>query len=282
MVCAFRRTSIPVLVSSSSSSMLSSCSMIFMVFVVVLFILHTPIHPVYAQEQQCPPLNFDAVSTLDLNKFTGTRWYSIKQLPVPYQPIEQFNCVFAQYDLITDDVSLRCRITGCTDIPSINVFNSARDDSTTGRPVSIKFKATIPDIMNEPGKANIGLRRIPNFLRQNTNYWVVAIGQYNDLDGLEDVDDNETQYEWAIITAGAPKRTSEIDDTKCYSSGGMWFFARTPNPPIGYEDALDDIATNLGLDISVLQPVNQTGCDYENAEGKFLSGVFVFFDGLFS
>ena len=228
--------------------------------------------------QQCPQAGFDAVKDFDIERFVGDRWYSIRQLPVVYQPEDQFNCVFAKYDLITRK-SLRCTLFGCEDPPSISVFNSARDGSTTGEPVSVNFVATIPDAETNPAKAFVAPGFIPNFLRKSSNYWVVGVGTYNELPGLE-LEPESSSYQYAIITTGEPNVQS--DNSKCYSSGGMWFFSRIPVPPNGYLEAMEGLATNLGLDPAVLKPVNQTGCDYENATGGFLSGISVLFEGFFS
>jgi lipocalin len=233
---------------------------------------------------QCPPPNFDAVDALDLDQFIGDRWYSIRQLPVNFQPKEQFNCVYAKYDRLPTTYTLRCRIFGCDDPTSISVFNSARVGSTTGRPVSVNFRAIIQDPQNEPGKANVGPRFIPNFVRgSRTNYWIAAVGTYNELQGLTLLPQNATQYEWAIITTGLPE-TRESSSTLCYSDGGMWFFSRQPVPPAGYEAALTTIATNLGLDASVLLPVDHTsngGCKYENQKAGLISNLFTLLTGLF-
>jgi lipocalin len=228
--------------------------------------------------QQCPKSGFDSVQELDLTKFVGDRWYSIRQLPVSFQPIDQFNCVYAQYSILKPAYTIRCRLFGCTDPTSISVFNSARVGSTTGRPVSVKFRAIIPDITNNPSKANVGPRFIPNFVRgSRTNYWIVAVGAYNELDGLESEPDSSL-YQWAIITTGLPTSGS---DNKCYTDSGMWFFSREPVPPTGYDTAVTDIATNLGLDASVLQPVNHSGCDYENQSAGFVSNIFTIVKGFF-
>ena len=47
--------------------------------------------------QTCPPPGFDALQDFDLNGYIEKRWYSIKQIVVPYQPRTQFYCVYAQY-----------------------------------------------------------------------------------------------------------------------------------------------------------------------------------------
>jgi lipocalin len=244
----------------------------------VLVLLSVALFYPNTSAQQCPPEGFDAVQDFDIEKFVGDRWYSIRQLPVIYQPEDQFNCVFAQYGLISRK-SLRCVFTGCTDPPSISVFNSARDGSPAGPAVSVKFVATIPDTTIEPAKANVAPGFVPNALRRSTNYWIVAVGTYNELPGLGG-EPGSSLYQYAIVTTGEPRVLSE--NSKCYSSGGMWFFSRLPSPPSGYIEAMEGIATNLGLDPTVLKPVNQTGCNYENGEGGFLSGFRVLIEGIFS
>lgn len=211
---------------------------------------------------QCPPVAYDAVKELDLDRFVDERWYSLKQLPVVFQPEKQFNCVFADYSKNTRK-SIGCLIAGCDDPVSINVYNSARDGSTSGRIVSINFKATIPDPINEPAKANIGARLQPNFTRRGTNYWVVAVGNFNDLPGLAAEPDSEF-YQYAIITAGPPK--SEGANGKCFSSNGMWLFSRSISPPDGTLAALDNIAAGLGIDVDAMRIVNQLNCPLD--EGK--------------
>ena len=212
---------------------------------------------------QCPPEGFDAVKEFDIERFIDERWYSLRQLPVFYQPDDQLNCVFADY-------ALGRSIFGD---PGISVFNSARDGSVSGRVVSIKFKATIPDAENNPAKANIGPRFLPSFLRRGTNYWVVAVGTYNELTGV-DAEDSPF-YQWAIITAGAPSEDGE--NNRCFSSGGVWFFSREPTAPEGVPEAIEAIAIGLGLDTSVLKPVTQEGCDYDGGSRSLrgiLGGIF--------
>jgi lipocalin len=250
-------------------------------FAAILFVVSiVSLPPVAYSQQVCPPSGFDAVDTLDLSRFVGDRWYSIRQLPVNFQPEDQFNCVFAQYSILESPYTARCRLFGCTDPDSITVFNSARDGSTSGRPVSVNFRAILPDADTEPAKANVGPRFIPNFVRgSRTNYWVAAVGQYNELPTLS-LEPASDQYEWAIITTGPPESVG-TDTTKCYSNGGMWFFSRRPVPPVGYVEAMTTIATDLGLDASVLLPVNHDGCDYENQRAGILSNTFTLFTGLF-
>jgi lipocalin len=207
--------------------------------------------------QQCPPSNFDAVDTLDINGFIDKRWYSIKQIVVPYQPLSQFYCVTAQYGLKTTQ-SIYCRLFGCKDRPTITVFNSARRRDVKGRVTSIRFEATVTDPANEPAKAQVVPTFFPNFLRNGSNYWIVAAGTWEDLAGV-DLTVSGRAYDWAIITTGQPE--SKGTDG-CYSDGGMWLFSKVPNPADVAVDAIEVIAKDLGLDTSKWLPVEHDGCTY--------------------
>lgn len=79
------------------------------------------------------------------------------------------------------------------------------------------------------------------------------------------------QYEWAIISGGAP----EVDgrDNLCLTGTklenrfqtnnvGLWLFSRTQVDPAGTAIMLER-ARQLGLDTSQLLPVAQEGCLYE-------------------
>jgi lipocalin len=223
----------------------------------LVVLLHTPF-----VAAQCPPVGFDAKKNFNSTKYIGDRWYSLKELPVFYLPVSRLYCVFADYGVDTrksPSCFLFGRVVGCRDPPAISIFNSARDQSTTGKVVSGNLKGTIPDAKNEPAKIYVGLQNQPNFLRRGTNYWVVAAGTYNELPGLATEADSPI-YQWAIITAGSPGQVG--NNGRCYSRGGVWFFSREPTAPDGALAAIENIAIGLGLDTSSLKPVTQQGCTY--------------------
>jgi lipocalin len=213
---------------------------------------------------QCPPPGFDAVSAFDVERYVDDRWFSVEQLPVFFQPESQFYCVFADYTIKSCLFSFLPNF--CERRPTeILVYNSARKGSTTGRIASINFKATIPNEVDDPAKANIGSRFRPSILRKGTNYWVVAVGNFNDLEGFSSLPEPEFYYEWAIITAGHPDK--EHTDGKCYSETGMWIFSRFLVPPNGTVAAIEAIASGLGLAVDVLKPVEQEGCTVDEGKG---------------
>jgi lipocalin len=85
-------------------------------------------------------------------------------------------------------------------------------------------------------------------------YWVVAI---------------DPNYQWAIVTGGAPKVPSAGGCMTGSPGGGMmqvnnvgfWLFSRLPVDPTGTA-AMRAEAIRLGLDLAPLVPVAQAGCTY--------------------
>ncbi|BDA47149.1 hypothetical protein COCOBI_09-6040 [Coccomyxa sp. Obi] len=98
------------------------------------------------------------------------------------------------------------------------------------------------------------------------NYWVVATDSSS-------ADPNFSGYEWAIITTGPPTivsgdgcRTGSPDDGIAdVAQRGFWWFTRRQVAPADMLTALRAKSLELGLDISVLQDVQQVGCDYTDA-----------------
>ena len=239
------------------------------------------------KSQQCPPSGFDALKpdAFDSNKFVGSSWYSLKQLPVAYQPVSQLYCVSADYAIIEQSGpgfigSVWCNTVGaifggCADaLPAISVFNSARVGSVNGAFNSIEFTATIPDQANDPAKALVAPGFIPDTLRgSETNYWVVKAGSYSELNGVT-AEEETSFYQWAIITTGPPDVEGPTEG-QCYSAGGYWYFSRERQPPPGVEEALDSIATDLGLDTAVMKLVEQENCsdDTENFVTRTIGGI---------
>lgn len=205
--------------------------------------------------KSCPPEGFDSRSEIDLDSFISARWYSIKQKEVRYQPLDQFYCVYAEYERDTSFCLT------CLGRPKIKVFNRALRGSVTGAERSVDFRAVFPFPDKHPARALVGPRFLPLSLIPTTNYWVVAAGLYADV--VAGNDSTGTQYEWAIITTGTPK--TEGTNGKCYTNSGMWIFARDPEPSTEIVAAIERKAEELGLDTSIWQPVAHAGCNYDVA-----------------
>jgi hypothetical protein len=151
----------------------------------------------------CPPTNFDSLSDFDFDGFIEDRWYSILQLSVVYQPLNQFHCVYAEYTKVVKK-SWFCQIFRCEDPPTIKVFNSARRGSTSGRVSSINFEGTVTDADQSTSKAKVSFPLVPRPLRRGSNYWVVAAGKFNDLPSVTNYTASDLTYDYAIITSGEP------------------------------------------------------------------------------
>ena len=203
----------------------------------------------------CPLEGLDAKKDLDFGSFISARWYSIKQKEVFYQPVEEFYCVYAEYAV---DMSTFCLL--CFDAPRITVFNRSQRDSVSGAVNSVDFRAVVPR-SDEPGKAFVG----PNFIPQSfatlfgsTNYWVIDAGTDSAI--LKGEDSTGTDYDWAIITAGAPDQVGA--NGKCFAGGGQWIFHRDPEPSSNVVSKIEERADSLGLDVTQWLPVQQSGCSY--------------------
>jgi lipocalin len=207
--------------------------------------------------QTCPIAGFDAKNPFDLAKYLG-RWYSIEQIPLSFQPLSQFYCVYVDYTEQKKSKGFFCSILGGCDQPAFDVFNSGDIGQVNSKvPNTINFVATIPKPGTDPAKAYVGPGFLPPKARKGTNYWVLDAGIYDDLVSGTTSGSN---YDWAIITAGEPN----LNGGKCYPDTGFWLFTRDPVPPAGIITAMKTKAsTTFGLDISVLQPVTHTGCNYE-------------------
>jgi hypothetical protein len=226
------------------------------------------IDTIFGRNLNCPPDNFNALPEFDLDSYISKSWYAVKQIPLVYQPMNNFYCVRADYIRDTS----RCLLCGST--PKVKVYNQARSDSITGRRGGTPyqpnqssndrnlFRAFQKDQKNNPAKLTVG------FFSQFTlrsNYWIVAGGTYQGaLKGQAIPTANNTEYEWAIISAGSPDKQTEnglcIPKPGIIPYYGMWMFTRDGVPPTGVIPAIDTIATNLGLDATKWLPVTQEGC----------------------
>jgi apolipoprotein D and lipocalin family protein len=196
----------------------------------------------------CPPEGYDSVSPFSLDAYitdNSTAWYVQQQQPISYQPEDSLFCVRARYTRL--------------DNGRIGVDNFARIGSVTGRPQNpngFQLNAIVPD-EEVPSKLAVGVPFIPP--ASYGPYWVVAAGPYSP-------DDEEWtgNYEWAIITGGLPgfETGNGCIGTGRFQNEGFWLFTREQVASQETIDELRAIAESLGLDTSVLVPVQQEGCSY--------------------
>ena len=88
-------------------------------------------------------------------------------------------------------------------------------------------------------------------------YWIVAIDTTN-------IDDPQ----WAIVAGGPPTVESNgkcLYNREGFNGNGLWLFHRQPIAPTADVEAMRQIASDMGLDISSLLVVEQNGCLFEGA-----------------
>jgi len=72
--------------------------------------------------------------------------------------------------------------------------------------------------------------------------------------------------QYGIVSGGPPMVTGEdgciAGDGTNVNGEGLWLFSKDPEPEEGTVQMLKDKATELGFDLSVLQPVVHEGCTY--------------------
>jgi len=198
---------------------------------------------------QCPPEGYDSVLPFSLDAYVtdnATAWYVQQQQPISYQPLNSLYCVRARYTKL--------------DNGRIGVDNFARVGSIDGsaqNPGGFQLNAVVRDPEVE-SKLAVGPPFLPPTLYGP--YWVVAAGPYSP----DDAEWTGT-YEWAIITGGPPN--AESDNGACIGTGrfqneGFWLFTREQVASEELVEEMRTIAEGLGLDTSVLVPVEQEGCSY--------------------
>lgn len=200
-----------------------------------------------ALAQSCPPEGYDSVPDFDIDAYIGedaSPWYIQQQQAISYQPEESLFCVRARYTRLANG--------------RIGVDNSARIGGVDGpeqNAGNFQLNAVIVDEA-DPSKLAVGPPFLPPALYGP--YWVVAVGP---------VDPETEEYEWAIVTGGAPNSES---NGACVGSGrfqneGFWLFTREQVAGEELIDEMRGVAEGLGLDTSVLVPVPQEGCEYTDA-----------------
>jgi len=195
-----------------------------------------------------------------LSDYVAKPWYIHMQAETQYSPPEQNYCVSARY-LERSRPSFLWKYT-------VNVQNQARVGSTDGRLVGGPLCAYNTD-SSDPAKLAVAPCWLPK--KVSGDYWVI---RYNEEEG------------YAIISGGQP--TIPSGNTGLCKTGtginqsGLWFFSRSPVRNETLISYLNDIAQNEeGFDTSILSPVDQAGCVYdENYRRLALLGDESINDGL--
>lgn len=172
----------------------------------------------------------------DIKEFIKERWYVHQQAPTKYVPVDRNFCSYAEYSSIID---------GKPTFPwgyTVKVNNHAEDSEGNtygGELCAYQQKDT-------PSKLGVAPCKVPKFL--SGPYWVLA---YDENDG------------YALISGGQP--TVRVEGGCRTGNGvfesGLWIFLRSRERN---EDIIAEVRAlakdKFGLDISVLNDVDQTNC----------------------
>ncbi|TMW65505.1 hypothetical protein Poli38472_008147 [Pythium oligandrum] len=210
-----------------------------------------------AQATTCPPADYRSKAVFNPAKYFDGRWYAIQQIPVTYQPENELFCVTADYTIETTKL---CQLFRCNETV-VRVDNGANKDSVTGTRKTAGLNGLIKDL-SKPAEASVGPRFLPSLFYGP--YWVIEAGSYDELlaDNTEFTSEN---YEWAIITVGAPEvKTSGgcLPGTGAFNGEGFWLFSRKAVVSQDITDRLVKLAASKGLDVTALKIVPQEGCKY--------------------
>jgi apolipoprotein D and lipocalin family protein len=177
----------------------------------------------------------------DVESYISERWYVQYQQEIQYLPKEQNFCVYAEYT---------ARRRSWWSRYELDVRNySQKEDGTpvnSGDAFFSKLCAYTPN-KSSPSKLAVAPCWLPTFTAGP--YWVV---DYNEQEG------------WAIISGGQP--TIKTDNGCVTGDGtndsGFWFFTREINPANEIIEQMEAIAEDKGFDISVLNKVDHSNCEY--------------------
>jgi len=211
----------------------------------ILFLFFSLIVCAYSE---CQPVSVQ--QNFNITEFTRATWYIQYQQVTGYLPENQFYCVTATYSL--DEKKTVPLFRGTV----VAVHNYANIDQVNGRQPDMSNQtlcARQPD-PREPAKLLVAPCFLPNILAGD--YWILAAGP------------GSNNYEWAVVIGGQP--TEEYDDgcttkTDGINGSGFWFFSRTPVASLASLQTAFKAATDQGISLSLIKPVNQEGCKYIGA-----------------
>jgi len=194
-------------------------------------------------EETCPPARFKTKEDISLQEYASKKWYVHEQAETTYLPLSRNFCVTAEYKLLDKPTPFFGY--------SIEVYNQAQDEARQRYGGTIYAAETNE---SDPSKLEVAPGFLPRFLAGP--YWIV---DYDETEG------------YALVIGGSPQ-VKNRDTGKCRtnnrwitSSGGLWIFARDSERDDALIDKVKDIASALGLDTSVLNEVDHSNCQYDEA-----------------
>jgi len=185
------------------------------------------------------------------NFVEGGKWYIQQQMVVEYLPASQNFCVTAQYSF-TDAGKSEVHVHNYDNSGGVNgqVYDSDKRLAILGG-----ICADLDD-PTQPAKLMVGPCKLPRGLPGARGaYWIIAAGP------------SEEGYEWALISGGQPtiKAAGGCRTGSGINNSGLWIFTREAKRDDALVAELRGMLQAKGFDISVLNDVEQVGCEYKPA-----------------
>jgi lipocalin len=186
---------------------------------------------------KCPPEDFSTVSNFDLKSFIASRWYIQQQMPTAYLPESQNRCVYAEYKELAKKTFWRY---------GIQVHNHAEDVAAPHKVHDSGDFICAKVVDESAGKLEVAPCFLPSIAAGP--YWVL---DFNDEEG------------YALISGGAPTKSGPggCRTGSGTNDSGLWIFTRQQKRDEALVQKVRGIAAQKGFDLSVLNDVDQTGCD---------------------
>jgi len=194
----------------------------------------------------------ETVPNFDIETYASAKWYSQKQAENSYQPIDNFYCVNAEYNVRSSKTFWGYTVdvlnTGENELGSVQGGELCAYQTGTGDDASKLAVAPcfLPKVFAGP-------------------YWIVA---YDEEEG------------YALISGGQPTIPAPDGLTGCrtgtgVNNSGLWIFTRSQERDEDLINRVIDIAKDAGFDTSVLFDVDQSSCEEcEDTDEEFSGGLF--------
>jgi len=130
---------------------------------------------------------------------------------------------------------------------NIKISNSASKANGKNKKTQSNMCGKLGGDASNVGKLKVGFCKLPSYIRGGP-FWVVA---HNEDEG------------YALVSGGQPSIPTHDGckhDEKKTSNSGLWIMTREQTRDVDLIKKVRDIATEKGLDVSVLDDVDQTSC----------------------
>jgi len=202
------------------------------------------------RKSNCPKVK--VMKNFNTSEYIRASWYVQEQQENFYQDENSLYCVVATYEEENRSVPFFNK-------PAISVYNYAEVGQVNGPPLNSDQQVLCARQKNDdkPAKLSVAPCFLPNLFAGP--YWVLAAGPSSD------------NYQWAIVSGGQP--TEEYEDgcttqVETINRSGLWIFSRQPVLDAAYLQEAKDILVDKGYTLSLLKPVQQAGCTYDQAKIK--------------